>query len=196
MPSRAIGPPQFGLVVVSHAQNAATQNDHYAKCLHSSQLLIIIRISNWSPRMHTELISVSNDAVNLASFAPRVSKYVTASRAANTLRGYRSDWKHFETWCSCTGVSALPASTATVASYLITMTDKGRKSGSVQRSLSAISAFHTAEFDSPTTKSRSEVDPCWDTPDVGHAPTRQIAGTHRGRGGNGFPDPEINDWFA
>ena len=92
--------------------------------------------------MSTELIPIGNETSLWASFAPRVSDYVQASRAENTLKGYRSDWRHFSGWCAATGLSSLPASPEAVASYLTTVADIGLKSGSIQRRVSAIAAFH------------------------------------------------------
>jgi hypothetical protein len=47
------------------------------------------------------------------STGPRSSgdeaEYVEAARAANTLRGYRSDWREFTTWCAAQGLAPLPA---------------------------------------------------------------------------------------
>jgi len=45
--------------------------------------------------------------------------YVEAARAANTLRGYRSDWREFTAWCVEHGaLDPLPAAPATVTGYL------------------------------------------------------------------------------
>lgn len=103
--------------------------------------------------MSTAVAVISSETMNLARFAPRVTEYVAASRSANTLRGYRSDWAHFQHWCGFVGTSSLPASAETVASYITTAADQGLKSGSVQRRISAIAAFHTAAgYDSPSGK--------------------------------------------
>lgn len=39
-------------------------------------------------------------------------RYAGAARAANTLRGYRSDWKEWCAWSKTEGLPALPASPA------------------------------------------------------------------------------------
>ena len=39
-------------------------------------------------------------------------RYFIAARAANTVRGYRSDWTEFGTWCTEQGVTPLPAAPA------------------------------------------------------------------------------------
>lgn len=92
-----------------------------------------------------------SSAPALAPFRPRVEAYIRASRAANTLRGYRADWAHFTAWCDTAGIPSLPASPETVCSYLSILADSGLKAGSIQRRVSAIGAMHTAAgFDSPT----------------------------------------------
>jgi site-specific recombinase XerD len=84
----------------------------------------------------------------------RVASYVHASRAASTLRGYRADWRDFESWCHEHGATSLPAAPTTVASYISAVADRGLKVGSIQRRISAIAAAHTAAgHDSPPTAS-------------------------------------------
>ena len=46
---------------------------------------------------------VESDPVELLDAVPLTeaeSEYVEAARAANTLRGYRSDWNEFTSWCT------------------------------------------------------------------------------------------------
>jgi site-specific recombinase XerD len=70
---------------------------------------------------------------SIAVFAPTVQAYVQASRAPNTLRGYRSDWAHFTQWCERHGLETLPALPETVASYLSATAESGLKAGTIQR---------------------------------------------------------------
>lgn len=49
---------------------------------------------------------------------PDEAGYVEAARAANTLRGYRSDWREFTAWCSQLDADPLPAAPPTVTGYL------------------------------------------------------------------------------
>src|SRR5450631_3691020 len=49
---------------------------------------------------------------------PDEAGYVEAARAANTLRGYRSDWREFAIWCTQHDVEPMPAAPATVTGYL------------------------------------------------------------------------------
>ena len=71
------------------------------------------------------------------------STFIAASRAPNTLRAYKSDWKHFETWCSQQSAEALPAAPTTVVLYI---TDLARtlKASTIGRRLSSISVAHQA----------------------------------------------------
>ena len=52
-----------------------------------------------------------------------------ASRSANTLAAYRSDWTRFAAWCQANGVTALPASPGTVAGYLAAAATEVSESG-------------------------------------------------------------------
>jgi site-specific recombinase XerD len=84
----------------------------------------------------------------------RARAYISSSRAASTLRGYRADMRDFRRFCARHGLCAMPADAATVASYLSACADSGRlKAGSIQRRVSAIAAAHvTAGHESPTLK--------------------------------------------
>lgn len=73
------------------------------------------------------------------------------SRAANTSRAYRSDWRAFEAWCHQHAQVALPASAATVAAYitdranLVTETgDYAYAPSTISRWLTSINTRHTA----------------------------------------------------
>ncbi|MGH3425980.1 MAG: hypothetical protein ACRDQZ_00130, partial [Mycobacteriales bacterium] len=52
-----------------------------------------------------EVLAVQHesDPLELAAelpLTPEEASYVGAARAPNTLRGYRSDWSEFTTWCA------------------------------------------------------------------------------------------------
>ncbi len=68
--------------------------------------------------------------------------YVRAARAANTVRGYRSDWNEFTTWCDQHHHAALPAAATAVAGYLTFLAGHGAKVGTMSRRLSAIRFAH------------------------------------------------------
>jgi site-specific recombinase XerD len=48
----------------------------------------------------------------------QINFYVEHSKAPNTVRAYKSDWRHFENWCSARSVPSLPTTASTVALYL------------------------------------------------------------------------------
>src|SRR5262252_5953564 len=69
----------------------------------------------------TEIIGPIQDAGEGAAMAPlpsNVREYIRASKAENTLRGYQSDWRNFCAWCESRGLSPLPATAETIASYI------------------------------------------------------------------------------
>lgn len=78
-----------------------------------------------------------------ATTLERVRAYVRASKAANTLRGYASDWRDFYEWCGTNAVTPLPAAPETVASYIAQCSTR-LKPGSLQRRLNAIAEAHKA----------------------------------------------------
>lgn len=68
--------------------------------------------------------------------------YVEAARAANTLRGYRSDWAEWTSWCAREGYEPLPADPVAVARYLTFLAGHGAKVGTMSRRLSALRFAH------------------------------------------------------
>jgi len=77
-------------------------------------------------------------------------EFILASKAENTLRGYRADWRAFCEWCEGQGVAPLPAFPETVAAYIAECAGR-LKPGSIQRRLNAIAEAHKAMgVDSPT----------------------------------------------
>jgi site-specific recombinase XerD len=102
--------------------------------------------------------SPSSDPLGLAADLP-LSKdeaaYVAAARAPNTLRGYRSDWAEFTSWCATYRAVPLPADAATISAYLTTLARAGAKVGTMSRRLSAIRFAHQLrELPDPTTGAR------------------------------------------
>lgn len=77
-------------------------------------------------------------------------EFARHSKAENTLRGYRADWRDFCGWCESHGVRALPALPETVAAYIAECAGR-LKVGSIQRRLNAIAEAHKAMgLESPT----------------------------------------------
>lgn len=69
-------------------------------------------------------------------------EFASGCRAASTQRAYRSDWGAFMTWCSRFGLTSLPASPETVATYVAAMASSGRRPSTIARALVAISTAH------------------------------------------------------
>ncbi len=70
-------------------------------------------------------------------------EFARRSKAENTLRGYRSDWRDFCGWCDGHVVLPLPAAPDTAAAYIAECAVR-LKVGSIQRRLNAISEAHKA----------------------------------------------------
>ena len=83
------------------------------------------------------------------------AKYVQAARAANTLRGYRTDWSEFTRWCEDAGVTAFPATAQAISTYLAYLAKHGAKVGTMSRRLSAIRFAHQLrDLPDPTKSAR------------------------------------------
>jgi site-specific recombinase XerD len=77
-------------------------------------------------------------------------EFARRSKAENTLRGYRADWRNFCEWCEANRVGPMPASPEVVAAYIAECAGR-LKVGSIQRRLNAIAEAHKAVgADSPT----------------------------------------------
>jgi integrase len=89
----------------------------------------------------SEPLAVLDEAVD-EPVSDGEADYIQAARAANTLRGYRSDWAEFTAWCQQHRRDPLPASAAAVAGYLTYLATLGAKVGTMSRRLSAIKFAH------------------------------------------------------
>jgi site-specific recombinase XerD len=96
---------------------------------------------------------VHNDTTGADLVLPTLNQareFARHSKAENTLRGYRADWRDFCAWCETNGQQPLPASPETVASYIAACAGR-LKVGSIQRRLNAIAEAHKAMgLESPT----------------------------------------------
>jgi len=98
--------------------------------------------------------STSTEIGPLAEIADRASEFIQQSKAANTVRAYRSDWTHFQCWCKAHGQLSLPATPETVALYVTDLAST-RKTSTLTRRISAISQAHQiAGFETPTKSSQ------------------------------------------
>jgi len=80
----------------------------------------------------------------LAGLPEREAAYARAARAENTLRGYRSDWADFTTWCTAHDADPMPASPSALTGYLVALAEAGAKVGTLSRRLSSIKFAHAS----------------------------------------------------
>jgi site-specific recombinase XerD len=94
---------------------------------------------------------IGSDAAEVSAVLSNpVREFIRASKAKNTLRGYRSDWRDFCTWSESRGINPLPAAADIVAAYIADCARR-LKPGSIQRRLNAIAEAHRAlGAESPT----------------------------------------------
>jgi len=79
----------------------------------------------------------------LDRLAQQARGFIEAAKAANSRRAYRSDWRHFESWCRSHGLACLPAAPETVALYLTDLA-ADHKPSSLERKLTSITKAHQA----------------------------------------------------
>jgi site-specific recombinase XerD len=99
----------------------------------------------------------TNQGAELGQVVDKARGYAAASKAANTVRAYRSDWQHFSTWCVVRGVEQMPAAPHTIALYIA---DLGgfNKPATITRRLAAIAKIHQAAgHESPCAMRHAEV---------------------------------------
>jgi integrase len=85
-------------------------------------------------------------------------EYVKAARSAATRRAYSSDWKDFTAWCELNTILAIPAEPETVALYLASLADRGKKAATISRRLTSISTVHRrAGYPSPCDRAHTVV---------------------------------------
>jgi site-specific recombinase XerD len=71
-----------------------------------------------------------------------VATYLAAEKAASTVACYLSDWTDFSRWCGQRGLLPLPALPGTIAAYLSSLADQGRKASTIARRRAAIAERH------------------------------------------------------
>jgi site-specific recombinase XerD len=81
--------------------------------------------------------------VSLDRLAEQTRGFMEAAKTDNSRRAYRSDWRHFESWCRSHGLAYLPATPDTIALYLTALATD-HKPASLQRKLTSISKAHQA----------------------------------------------------
>lgn len=87
----------------------------------------------------------------------QAEQFVRASKAASTLRAYRSDWEHFARWCEQHQIALLPATAETVALYLTAMAATHRPATMTRRLTAITKAHQIAGHPSPATMQQPAV---------------------------------------
>jgi site-specific recombinase XerD len=95
------------------------------------------------------------DLVDEVPLGDEEKAYVAAARAANTLKGYRSDWAEWCSWCAREGLDPLAGGAAAISRYLVFLAGAGAKVGTMARRLSAMRfAFRMRGLPDPTQAAR------------------------------------------
>lgn len=81
------------------------------------------------------------DICQIEEMAQELKEYIKNSKSENTRRAYKSDWHYFCLWCEEKGLSSLPASSSTIACYLIFLS-KTHKAATLDRKLLSIKQAH------------------------------------------------------
>ena len=97
------------------------------------------------------------ELTGLRQLADQARQFIEGAKAENTRRAYRSDWRHFETWCRLQGLESMPATPDTVTLYLTALA-LDHKPASLTRKLTSITKAHQAAgFASPATMQHAVV---------------------------------------
>jgi integrase len=93
----------------------------------------------------TDKLAKVADVGQLALFVESANAYAASAKARNTRRAYEADAAAFDSWCKSHGLVALPATPGTVATYLASLADSGRKASTIERALAGIAhAYRSA----------------------------------------------------
>ena len=65
-----------------------------------------------------------------------------SSKAKNTIRAYRSDFKDFSVFCAKNSIKTFPTHSNTVALYLTYISSKGAKNSTLKRRLVSLGVIH------------------------------------------------------
>jgi len=90
---------------------------------------------------------------HIDDYAEAGARYVNMGQqgAANTQRAYAGDWRRFTTWCREHGREALPADVPTMAAFVTSLAEAGKKVATIQRHCTSVNKAHQlAELPTPT----------------------------------------------
>jgi site-specific recombinase XerD len=93
--------------------------------------------------MQTELTTTNQTDTALTTIVDKARHFAANSKAANTVRAYQSDWRHFAGWCDSHSLRSMPASPGSVALYCADLADTC-KVATITRRLAAVSKVHQA----------------------------------------------------
>lgn len=98
--------------------------------------------------MTKQIIIKAETTIECAS--NKAKEYILSAKSDNTVRSYKSDWKHFVTYCQTNNLPYLPADIGAVMNYIAEMAETNKVSTIVRR-LSSINQAHEAMgLESPT----------------------------------------------
>jgi site-specific recombinase XerD len=86
----------------------------------------------------TALIRPDGALATLEQLVETAREYAADSRASSTRKAYLSDFALFQAWCARQGLPSAPTTPATVAVYLASLAERGRKASTIERALSGI----------------------------------------------------------
>jgi len=90
-------------------------------------------------------------ALTVGGLREEADRLLLASKAAATMKAYRSDWAAFESWAQSVGRSALPADPESVVLYLTALHGSGKRISTIRRRVATISQAHQhAGHETPT----------------------------------------------
>jgi site-specific recombinase XerD len=96
-------------------------------------------------------VDQSSTLIQVGPVSDQTRGFLAASKAVATVRAYRSDLRHFESWCEAHARQRMPAAPETVADYVSDLARSGVKPATITRRMSAISQAHKmAGLESPT----------------------------------------------
>jgi len=92
-----------------------------------------------SPRAHRPALALVDPLLVLDA---HTQSLLDNARAPRTREAYERDWHAFQVWCQSLDLSALPASTQTLARYLTHLAEGGRKVSTIRRARTAVGLRH------------------------------------------------------
>jgi site-specific recombinase XerD len=106
------------------------------------------------------------------------SDFAKASKSKSTQAAYSSDFRIFDQWCRERGLTALPATPATVCAFLAQQAGLGKRASTLGRRLAAIGYFHRlANEPSPVGDETIKATLAGIRRSIGAAPVRKKAAT-------------------